>query len=110
MMQVDHLEGLSVLSLEASRLDAKASRPFKEQVEELAKEGHTRLLLDMANLEFVDSSGVGALVAALKAVTAEGDLQLCGVRPSVLSLLRLTRLDRIFKIHENVDLGKANFG
>jgi anti-sigma B factor antagonist len=55
-----------------------------------------RVGIDLTKVDFLDSSGLGALVSLLKAVRPEGELVLFGVRPSVREILRLTHLDSVF--------------
>jgi anti-sigma B factor antagonist len=55
-----------------------------------------RLAIDLRKVDFLDSSGLGALVTVLKAVRPEGELVLFGLRPSVREILRLTHLDSVF--------------
>jgi anti-sigma B factor antagonist len=93
--------GFTVLALQEKRLDARAANDFKKLIQSLIGQGHHNLLLDMGKVQFIDSSGLGAMVSSLKALGPDGDLQLCSINPAVQSLLKLTRLDRIFTIHES---------
>lgn len=90
------------LTLEEARLDAAGALPFKERVKaELA--GHDgRVVLDMAQVSFLDSSGLGALVAGMKMLDAGRRLELarCGV--VVAKVLKLTRMDTIFVLHDTL--------
>ena len=90
-----------IITPEESRLDARIVNEFKQKVQNWVAEGKTKILLDMRNIDFMDSSGLGAVVACLKSVGSEGDMQLCSVKPPVMSLMKLTRLDQIFVIHED---------
>jgi anti-sigma B factor antagonist len=56
-------------------------------------------------VDFIDSSGLGAIVSALKTIGRNGDLVLCGIKETVMSLFRLTRMDRVFRIF--TDQGEA---
>ena len=59
------------------------------------------IVLTLDKLEFVDSSGLGALVRlAGNARALSGDVKLCAVPPSILKILRVTYLHRVFEIHE----------
>jgi anti-sigma B factor antagonist len=109
MLEVEFNERVTVFRFKGGRLDAKVARQFKDAIDALAKDGHIQLLFDMSSLEFMDSSGVGALVAGLKSVSKGGDLKLCSLRPSVASLLKLTRLDQIFSIYPDLEIAKASF-
>ncbi len=56
------------------------------------------IVLDISNVNFIDSSGLGAIVSSLKQLGGKGDLAICGINESILSLFRLTRMDRVLKI------------
>jgi len=95
--------GTPSLRPEISRLDASVAVQFKEQVGAIIAGGEKRLVLDLERITFIDSSGLGALVALLKRVGSEGHLGLVRVQPAVKRLLAMTRLDRVFTIHDPVD-------
>jgi len=72
----------------------------------LIKGGTQNVILDLEKVEFVDSSGLGAMVSALKATSRDGNLVLCNVTDEVKSVLELTRLYRIFDITSDVKEAK----
>lgn len=92
-----------VLRPELTRLDASVAIAFKEKIGKVIAEGEKRLVLDLGRIDFVDSSGLGALVALLKRLGNEGTLALAGLRPPVQRLLALTRLDRVFRVADTVE-------
>jgi anti-sigma B factor antagonist len=68
------------------------------QVSELLAGGTNLVMLDMTDVNFMDSSGLGALTIALKMLrTAGGDLYLCSIAEPVRNLLSITRMDRLFE-------------
>jgi anti-sigma B factor antagonist len=80
------------------RIDASVSSDFKGRMVDWINQGNYRIVLDLAEVDFIDSSGLGAIVSSLKAIGAEGDLVVCNVRETVMSLFRLTRMHRVFQI------------
>ncbi|MBI4514664.1 MAG: STAS domain-containing protein [Deltaproteobacteria bacterium] len=80
------------------RLDARLAGGFRAQLAELVAAGHHRLVLDVHDVEFIDSSGLGALVAIRKQLGDSGELAICGARETVMSMFKLTRLDKVFEI------------
>ena len=61
------------------------------------------LVLDLSDVTFIDSSGLGALIAGLKATRrAGGDLRIAQVPEQVMTVLRLTNLDRVLRAHPTV--------
>ena len=101
-LAVKEEQNVSVISI-ACHLDYSFASTFKEEVLGLIKAGKKNLVIDLGGVNFVDSSGLGALVSILRAVTGVGgDICLCGLKPNIKSMLELTRLNRIFEIHANV--------
>lgn len=75
------------------------AQEFRQKVAELVQQGTQDLLLDCAEITFIDSSGLGALVVALKTVRlAGGQLYLRNVPKQMMMLLELTSMDKVFQI------------
>lgn len=89
---------VAVLMLNLKRLDASVAPVFKQAVLKVIESGETRLVLDLGGVEFIDSSGLGAMVSILKALGGSGSIAVCNGRVGVLSLFRLTRMDKVFSI------------
>lgn len=72
---------------------------FRQEIIDLVQAGVTAVLIDCQEITFMDSSGLGALVVALKNLRASnGQLFLCGVTEQVKMLFELTSMDRVFRI------------
>jgi anti-sigma B factor antagonist len=85
------------------RLNMVAAPAFKSLVEETVASGQTRIVVDLGQVTFIDSSGLGALIAGLKATRqAGGDLRLAMVPEQVMTVLRLTNLDRVLRVHPTI--------
>ncbi|MBM3224526.1 MAG: STAS domain-containing protein [Candidatus Tectomicrobia bacterium] len=87
-----------VVKVHAKRLDARAAPEFKSKLTSLIQEGHTQLVVDMTQVDFLDSSGLGAMIAGLKLLGGNGEIVLCGVNPKLMSLLKITRVDKLFRL------------
>ncbi len=73
-----------------------------ETVRELIKKGQRKFVLNLAGLTYVDSSGVGQLVGALTtARNQDGDVKLLKPSSQIVGLLKTTKLDTVFDIHED---------
>lgn len=82
-----------------SRLDAAAARDFKKQIEAMWSPEVKRVELDFAGVDFLDSSGVGALLGVYKRLPKESaSVRLLNVKAPVQSVIELLRLHRIFEI------------
>jgi anti-sigma B factor antagonist len=89
---------LSVLVMD-DRIDASSAIQFKERLRDLTQNGESRVVLDLARVQFLDSSGLGAIVAVKKLLGPDRVLELSSLTPSVEKVFRLTRMDTIFTIH-----------
>ncbi len=80
------------------RIDASSATDFKGKMVDWVNGGNNRIVLNLSLVDFIDSSGLGAIVSSLKTIGNNGDLVICGVRDTVMSLFRLTRMNRVFQI------------
>ena len=83
-----------------ARIDAASSIFFKNALVEWINKGCRQIVLDMQNVEFLDSSGLGVIISTLKAMDGDGELVLSGVKKGVMSLLCLTRMNRVFRVYD----------
>jgi anti-sigma B factor antagonist len=98
MINVRKEDGAVIVDLLVDRLDASIASNFRNKLIEIIKDGNTSIILNLTNMKFVDSSGLGAIVSGLKTLGARGDLTLCCIDERIMSMFRLTRMDRVFKI------------
>jgi anti-sigma B factor antagonist len=110
-IEVERLAGeVALVTLRADHLDANNSKEFGVELRPVLKET-TRLVLDVDSLDFVDSSGLGALLSALREATAGGgDIRLCRVKPSVQALFDVVRLDQVLEIYPSPQEAVDSFG
>jgi anti-sigma B factor antagonist len=85
------------------RLDASIAVDFKKQIGALINEGQELFILDLSQVDFVDSSGLGAIVASLKMLGGKGDFLIAGAGEKVMNLFKLTRMDRVFEVFPTRD-------
>ena len=97
------LNGVQVISVKADRIDSAAAIRFKDAVRAAVDDTTSRVLLDLGQVTFVDSSGLGAIVAVMKFLGPERKLDLAGLTPDVDKVFRLTRMDTVFGIYGDVD-------
>jgi anti-sigma B factor antagonist len=95
--------GAATMRLEG-RLDLVSAAQLRTAVDEAVAAGRPRLVVDLSGITFVDSSGLGALVAGLKkARQAGGELRIAAAGEQVLTVLTLTRLIRVLRPYGTVD-------
>jgi anti-sigma B factor antagonist len=89
---------VAIVTVRAEHLDASVSEEFKREMAPLLDQHH-QILLDMNELRFVDSAGLGAILSCLRKVgAAGGDLKLCNLTKSVRASFEIARMHRIMDI------------
>lgn len=85
-------------------VDVATAPKLRERLISLIGEGRTHLVVDLGGVEFIDSTGLGVLVGALKRVrTHDGRLALVCTSPRVVKVFEITGLTKVFAIHRSVD-------
>ena len=102
-----------VVTPEVPIIDAEVAVPFKEQLHahlgQLERDGVSApcVILDLHGVNFMDSSGLGAIISVRKTLGARGELRLAGVQPEVRALFELTRLVRVLPLFDDVQQALA---
>ncbi len=94
---------VTVVTPEGPRLDALHTLGFKEAMRKVILDTQGPLRLDLQAVEFLDSSGLGAIVALSRTMGQDRPLELAHLSPVVTKVFRLTKMDQIFKIHGMAD-------
>lgn len=102
----DHL----VVQVMEDRIDAASAISFKDRMRELVARGTGIVVLDLSRVRFLDSSGLGAVVAVMKLLGPGRRLELAGLTPTVEKVFRLTRMDSVFVIHPTLPGGLLDAG
>ena len=98
-LSVEIAGDVAVVELFLDELDASNTAEFKLQMTPILAE-HQRVVLDLTQLRFIDSSGLGAMLSCLRQLSQKGgDLKLCGLSKSVRAAFELVRLHRVLDIH-----------
>ncbi|HVA69275.1 MAG TPA: STAS domain-containing protein [Candidatus Binataceae bacterium] len=102
MMPYQHSAlGALVVRVPGPRLDGASAPALRRELGRLIFEGNRRIVLDLSEADFIDSNGLSALVWALKNLGNSGELVISGACNTVMSMFKLTRLDRVFRIFTN---------
>ncbi|MEO6987960.1 MAG: STAS domain-containing protein [Aquihabitans sp.] len=93
----------SVLQIRGE-IDIATAPRLREQLISLVNDQRYQLVVDMEAVEFIDSTGLGVLIGALKRVRAhDGDLQVVLTNTRILKVFEITQLDTIFRISPTLD-------
>ncbi|NPD17736.1 STAS domain-containing protein [Xinfangfangia sp. D13-10-4-6] len=103
-------DGVLVIHIGHDRIDAAGAIGFKERIRDLIPQAPPRVIMDLSAVNFVDSSGLGAIVAVMKLLAPERRLELAALRPAVEKVFRLTRIDSVFTIHPDIARGLVATG
>lgn len=105
------VNGIEVMTLHGSITVGRDAQAFEASVEELAKAGAARIVLDLTDVSFVDSAGIGILVGCHgKVVSGGGKLRMAGAGDRVLNVLRISKVDGILKLDKTVGEAVAVLG
>ena len=105
-IEVANAQGATIVRPTTDRLDIEVAGEFRTMLLSLIDQGHRHLVVDLKDVMFIDSSGLGALVSALKTIkrgSGSGDVRLARVQPPVVSLLEIIRLNRVFTTYPTVE-------
>ncbi len=90
-------------------VDVYTAPRLREAIVDAIEAGHLRLIVDIEKVEFLDSTGLGVLVGALKKVRADdGTLDIVCTHARLLKIFEITGLDKVFGLHDSVDAAVAS--
>ncbi len=102
-IHVEQRDGFGVVRPEG-RLNMVAARQLKAALGELVDGGTHRIVVDLADTTFIDSSGLGALIGGVKSTRQRGgDLRIARPTASVMTVLDLTNLSKVLRPRDDVD-------
>ncbi|MHA6344480.1 STAS domain-containing protein [Roseivivax sp. CAU 1761] len=101
-LDIEDRGAVRIVRVAAARIDAAVAIQFKDAMRLRTAAAEGPVLLDLARVGFIDSSGLGAIVAAMKQLPPPARLDLVALQPNVDKVFRLTRMDSIFAIHPDL--------
>ncbi len=100
---------IQVLSI-PERLTTETSDELKKILKDLVEKGKYKLVMDLKDTQYMDSSGLGAIVSKIAVMRSNnGDIRIAAPQEYVMNLLELTHIDQIVKIFKNVDEAVNSF-
>lgn len=95
--------GILVITVDENRIDAAVAVRFKDMMKQLTGRASGRVIVDLSAVNFVDSSGLGAVVGSMKQLGRGRRMDLVGLSASVDKVFRMTRMDSVFRIYKTLD-------
>lgn len=90
-------------------IDVYTAPRLREAIVAAVDAGHIRLIIDVQKVDFLDSTGLGVLVGALKRVRADGgSLDIVCTQERILKIFQITGLDKVFGLHQSVDEARSS--
>ena len=98
----DEQGGVKILRISEPRLDTNLAPELKAQILGLLDEGERKIILDLGDVEYADSSGLGAILFGIRmARDVEGQCKLINLNNRVLSLIKIAKLDHVIEAYDD---------
>ncbi len=109
-MTTREVNGVSVMALDGRIVLGEESNALREKLKNLIAEGKKKIVLNMDNIKYIDSSGLGTLVAAHCSAKGQGtSLRLCHLGSKFQEVLQITKLLTVFEVCDTEAAAVASF-
>ena len=109
-MTTREVDGVTVVAMDGRIVLGEESNALREKVKSLVAEGKKKIVLNMDNITFIDSAGLGTLVAAHHSAKGQGSaLKLCHLGTKFQEVLQITKLMTIFDVYDTEAEAVASF-
>ena len=112
-MQIKHVTSgdVAVLHLQGKIMGGPDATSLHEKLHELIETGTRSVVIDLGDVDWMNSSGLGILIGGLSAIRKSGgDLRLASVTEKIEEVLRITKLDRVFDVYRSTDDAVTSYG
>ncbi|MEP5762050.1 MAG: STAS domain-containing protein [Litoreibacter sp.] len=103
-----HESSCAILTVSCDRIDAANAVHIKDAFAAAIAAETGRIIMDLAAVSFMDSSGLGAMVASMKLIDNGRKLELCNLSQAVNKVFTLTRMYSVFEIHPDLETALAD--
>jgi anti-sigma B factor antagonist len=108
-VKLQEIEGVAVVTPQVDRLDVRTVPEFRDEMSKFI-DLHNRIVLNMELINFVDSTGLGALMSCIRKLNQKGGgLRLVALQQQVNAMFRLVRMHKVFDTFETVDQARAGW-
>lgn len=102
MMSTRQVDGVTIVDMKGRIILGEESAALRDLVFDLLKEGHRKILFNLRDVDYIDSSGLGHLISAFTSVRKkQGDLKLLNLRKNAYDLMQMTKLYTVFDIKDD---------
>lgn len=102
---------VTIIDMEGRITLGEGSNLLRDLVRQSLEKGHKKIVMNMAGINYIDSTGLGELVSGYRMIKGEGgELKLLNLNKKVTDLLQITKLYTVFDIHNQEDQALASFG
>jgi len=105
MLKTETIQDIIVVRFDnVNRFNALIAEPVKEQLKDYYQKPQTKLILNLEDIDFVDSTGFGVFLSIMKtANNSYGFFKICNIKPEVMELFKLLKLHNVFEIYNTLD-------
>lgn len=105
MLETTNVNNIIVVKLnDTNRLNSLITEPVKERLLEFFNKPNVKLIFDLQGITFIDSSGFGVFLSAMKAANNHyGQFKICNVGEEVMELFKLLQLHHVFELYDKLD-------
>ena len=108
--QTNEHDDILVIKILPKRATMRIADPLREYLLLAIEEGKRKIIVDLNNVDFLDSTFLGALMAGMKRlVSLDGEIRLCTDNTNVVNVLNVTRLNRVFSLFDSVKEARDSF-
>jgi anti-sigma B factor antagonist len=105
------VDGVMVVDLRGRITLGEETEALRGRVKRLVEAGHTRIILNLEGVDYIDSVGLSTLVSSYTSARKQGgDVKLLHLTKRVHDLLQITRLSTVFEIYDSLEAARRSFG
>jgi|FaiFalFF_MnMetaG_3_1042247.scaffolds.fasta_scaffold03331_2 anti-sigma B factor antagonist len=109
-LKTKELNDVVVIEVKGNMMGGPDSQKFRDLLHKLVDEGKNKVVVDLKNVKFINSAGLGTLISGLTTMrNAGGDLKIANPTEKIESLLMITRLIKVFESYSSVDEAVESF-
>jgi anti-sigma B factor antagonist len=109
-LKTKELNDVVVIEVKGNMMGGPDSQKFRDLLHKLIDEGKNKVVVDLKNVKFINSAGLGTLISGLTTMrNAGGDLKIANPTEKIESLLMITRLIKVFESYSSVDEAVESF-